>query len=209
MSEPRAREKLLSAEDLGPDPIRAFERWFEDARARSKVTFPNAFCLSTVDSRGWPESRIVLLKGFDERGFVFFTNYRSRKGRAIESCPRAALTFYWHDRERQIRITGSVERVEPAESDAYFRSRPRGSRIGAWASRQSEPSVSRADLERRLHEIEKRYPGEEVPRPPHWGGYRVRPVEIEFWQGAPDRLHDRMRYERDSGGSWRIQRIDP
>ncbi len=203
------REELLSRAVLGPDPIPVFSRWFEEARASSVMEYPNAACLSTVDDGGWPQGRIVLLKGFDERGFIFFTNYRSAKGKALERHPRAALTFYWHDLDRQVRIRGEVERIPAEESDAYFRTRPRGSQVGAWASSQSEPSGTRERLVDRAREVEERFGEEEIPRPPHWGGFVIRPVEVEFWQGAPSRLHDRIVYRSDRDGTWETQRLDP
>lgn len=199
----------LALEALGDDPIQAFRAWFDDARARTRSVHPNAVSLATVDERGHPRSRIVLLKGVDSRGFIFYTNYQSAKGRELERTPRAALTFYWGDLARQVRATGSVERVPAGESDAYFRTRPRGSQIGAWASPQSEPVESREVLEARAREIEAEYEGREVPRPPHWGGLVLHPDEIEFWQEARNRLHDRILYERDEEGGWRISRLGP
>lgn len=199
----------LTLEGLGPDPLAAFARWFDDARARSNAAYPDAMTLSTLDGDGWPEGRIVLLKGADSRGFSFYTNYRSRKARAIESHPRGALTFYWGDLGRQVRVQGRIEVLSPEESDAYFRSRPRGSQIGAWASEQSAPLESRAELEARAEEIEARYVGEEVPRPPHWGGYLLVPHEVEFWQEGESRLHDRFRYHRGEDGSWEAERLNP
>lgn len=205
-------QEPLTAALLGSDPIEAFARWLEDARHGSGMAFPNAVFLSTVGEGGVPQGRIVLLKEVDGRGFVFFTNYRSAKGRALESTPSAALTFYWDVLARQVRARGPVERVRAAESDAYFRTRPRGSQIGAWASRQSETLESRQVLEDRCREFEARYDGQDVPRPPHWGGILVRPVEIEFWQGRDDRLHDRIVFRREGGrvdGSWTAVRLNP
>lgn len=198
----------LSVEALGPDPLVAFARWFETAQAESGLTFPNATCLSTVNAQGRPEARIVLLKGHDERGFLFFTNYRSTKARSLEARPFAALTFYWERLGRQVRVAGSVEALPAGESDAYFATRPRVSRIGAWASAQSEPLESRAALEARFREIEARYAGGDVPRPPHWGGYVVRPERIEFWQEGEGRLHDRIVYRRSDAG-WETVRLNP
>jgi pyridoxamine 5'-phosphate oxidase len=171
------------------------------------MAFPNAVCLSTVDAAGQPQGRIVLLKGADDRGFTFFTNYESAKGRELAATPRAALTFYWHDLDRQVRARGAVERVGEAESDDYFRTRPRGSRLGAWASQQSRELESREALERRVTEAAGRFP-DEVPRPPHWGGVLLRPDEIEFWQEGADRLHDRLAYRR-AGEIWSVRRLYP
>ncbi len=170
----------------------------------------NAMTLATVDSQGKPSARIVLLKGLDARGFIFFTNYNSRKGRELEENPQAALVFYWPEQEREVTVAGSVSRVPPAESDAYFAARPRGSRIAAWASDQSQVVRDRAELEAKWKAIEREYPGETVPRPPHWGGYVLAPSRLEFWQGRPNRLHDRFRYTRgaDAAG-WQIERLSP
>jgi pyridoxamine 5'-phosphate oxidase len=197
----------LDEADLDRDPIRQFEKWFAQA-IKAQLPEPNAMTLATVDSRGHPSARIVLIKGVDPRGFVFFTNYESRKGREIADNPRASLLFHWIELERQVRIEGFVEMTSAAESDAYYASRPLESRIGAWASAQSQEIESRAALEAREREIIAQY-GEHPPRPPHWGGYRVVPDTIEFWQGRPSRLHDRMRYTRDGSGAWRIARLSP
>ncbi|QYD68483.1 pyridoxamine 5'-phosphate oxidase [Paraburkholderia edwinii] len=197
----------LDEADLDRDPIRQFEKWFAQA-IKAQLPEPNAMTLATVDSRGHPSARIVLIKGVDPRGFVFFTNYESRKGREIAGNPRASLLFHWIELERQVRIEGFVEMTSAAESDAYYASRPLESRIGAWASAQSQEIESRAALEAREREIIAQY-GEHPPRPPHWGGYRVVPDTIEFWQGRPSRLHDRMRYTRDGSGAWRIARLSP
>ena len=199
--------KGLSDLDVTDDPIEYFKRWFEDAK-RSGLFLPEAVCLATATDAGAPSARMMLLKGVDQRGFVFFTNYDSRKGDELAVNPRAALVFHWAILERQVRVEGRVERIAEEESEAYFRSRPRGSRIGAWASRQSAPLAERAELERQVREIEGRYPGEDVPLPPFWGGFRLAPERIEFWQGRIDRLHDRLRYTR-SDDAWIVERLYP
>jgi pyridoxamine 5'-phosphate oxidase len=197
----------LDESDVDPNPMRQFARWFGDAH-RAELLEPNAMTLATATPDGEPSARIVLLKGADERGFAFFTDYRSRKGQDLEANPRAALVFHWGELERQVRITGAVSRVSREESKTYFRSRPRGSRLGAWTSQQSSVIPSREALEERLGKIAARFDGSDVPLPPHWGGFRVRPDTIEFWQGRESRLHDRIRYVRE-GGVWRIERLSP
>ncbi|WNC30055.1 pyridoxamine 5'-phosphate oxidase [Thermosynechococcus sp. PKX82] len=199
------RQRLLESE-AAADPIQQFRLWFTEA-VKAELPEPNAMTLATIGLDGMPAARVVLLKDVDDRGFVFFTNYRSRKGLELAAHPKAALVFWWAELERQVRIEGTVEQISAAESDAYFQSRPLGSRWGAWASQQSEVLESYADLEARLAEVEARY-GENVPRPEHWGGYRVLPTLIEFWQGRPNRLHDRLCYRRQ-GDHWQRVRLYP
>jgi pyridoxamine 5'-phosphate oxidase len=198
----------LRRADLHSDPLQQFGAWFAAALA-ADIRDANAMSLATATPDGKPSVRIVLLKGFDERGFAFFTNYDSEKGREIEANPSAALAFYWVQLERQIRISGAVEKTSREDSAAYFHSRPVGSRLGAWASKQSEVIDARQILESRLTEMTERFENGDVPLPPHWGGYRVKPDKIEFWQGRPNRLHDRFRYSRQADGTWLIDRLAP
>ncbi len=197
----------LAESDVAADPIEQFRRWF-DAALDAGLHEPNAMTVATATRDGSPSARVVLLKGFDGRGFVFYTNYEGRKGRELEENPRAALLFYWGELERQVRIEGTVSRVSEEESDAYYASRPRGSRLGAWASEQSRTVEGRGVLEGRIGDLEEEYEGREVPRPPFWGGYRVWPEVVEFWQGRENRLHDRIVYRRQGGG-WEIERLQP
>jgi pyridoxamine 5'-phosphate oxidase len=197
----------LDPASVDPDPIVQFRAWFAAARD-ARIYEPEAMTVSTVDDDGRPSSRFVLLRGLDDRGFAFFTNYRSAKGRALEARPYAALTFGWLQIHRSVRIEGPVERLPESESDAYFASRPRGAQLGAWASPQSTGIAGRDELDRALAEAEQRYAGGAVPRPPYWGGFLVRPERLELWEGRPNRLHDRVRYEREGDG-WRIERLAP
>lgn len=197
----------LDERDVDPDPLVQFHQWFDDAR-RAELPEPNAMTLATATPAGVPSARMVLLKAADERGFTFFTDYRSRKGQELEANPHAALVFFWGELERQVRITGTVSRVSREETEAYFRTRPRESRLGAWTSHQSTVLAGRETLEARLREVAARHPGDEVPTPPHWGGYLLEPDALEFWQGRESRLHDRVRYQREAG-SWRIERLSP
>lgn len=198
----------LRKEDLDADPIVQFRCWLEDALATDPLE-PTAMVLATVGEDGQPSARVVLLKGCDERGFVFYTNYESRKGQELARHPKAALTFFWPVLDRQVRIEGAVEKTERAESEAYFRSRPPASRLGAWASRQSAVLPSREALEEAVREATERFADGDIPLPDFWGGYLLRPAAIEFWQGRESRLHDRFRYERQPGRGWTISRLSP
>jgi len=196
----------LSEAGADSDPFRQFERWFEDA-LRARLPLPNAMTLATVTAAGAPSARIVLLKGIERGGFVFYTNYRSRKGRELEARADACLISFWPELERQVRIEGGAEKVGEREADDYYATRPLGARLSAWASAQSERVADRAALEAALEEAQRRY-GERPPRPPHWGGYRVIPDSFEFWQGRADRLHDRLLYRREAS-DWTIERLAP
>jgi pyridoxamine 5'-phosphate oxidase len=198
--------KRLDENDVDPDPFKQFHAWLAEA-LEAKLPEPTAMTLATVDEEGSPSARIMLLKALDERGFVFYTNYESRKGHELAARPRAALTFFWMELQRQVRIEGRVEKVSAAESDEYFAIRPLGSRIGAWASTQSAVIASRPWLEARVKDAEAKY-GDNPPRPPHWGGYRVLPDWLEFWQGRQSRLHDRLAYTREASG-WKLERLSP
>jgi len=198
----------LKESDLDPNPFKQFQRWFEDA-LRVDPIYANALTLATATGDGKPSARMMLLKGFDEDGFVFYTNCESRKGEDLSQNPRAAIVFWWAQLERQVRIEGSVERVSDEEANSYFKTRPRGSQLGAWASEQSRVIIAREVLDRRMDELEVKYQNREIPRPPYWIGYRLRPVSIEFWQGRPNRLHDRLRYRLLEDGIWVIERLAP
>lgn len=201
---------VLEEKDLDRDPIRQFQQWFAEALA-AQVVEPNAMALATATPDGRPSVRIVLLKAADARGFTFHTSYEGRKARELETNPHAALVLFWPALERQVRIEGVVERISDEESDDYFRSRPVESRLGAWASPQSQVVPSRATFEARMEECRTRYPEGDIPRPPNWGGYRVQPLVLEFWQGRPGRLHDRVRYRREATATaeWVIERLAP
>ena len=201
-------QRGLRRSDLDPDPVVQFNAWLAEARAR-QIIEPNAMTLATVDAAGQPWSRTVLLKICDARGFAFFTNYDGAKARQLADHARAALTFWWGALERQVNITGAVEKTSVEESEAYFRSRPEGSQLGAWASPQSEVVTGRAQLEAQFTAALEKFGGAEIPRPPHWGGYRLVPQTVEFWQGRRSRLHDRFRFTRQPDGAWQIERLAP
>jgi len=225
------RKDHLDRADLLDDPLAQFQRWFDQAAGsrggrlrqcaislykaanallgKHRNIEANAMALATVDETGQPTVRMVLLKGVDARGFIFFTNYHSRKGRHLESHPQAAITFYWNDLERQVCVSGPVTKLPAGESEAYFKSRPRGSQIAAWASDQSQSIADRSVLETRVKELQAQYAGADIPLPPHWGGYILEPRQIEFWQGRASRLHDRFCYTKTTAGTWQIQRLAP
>jgi pyridoxamine 5'-phosphate oxidase len=199
----------LLEKDLAKDPFRQFEKWFQEAEA-AKLLEPNAMTLATIGAEGRPSARTVLLKGLDGRGFVFYTNYESRKGRELAHNPRASLVFPWLALERQVLVEGKVGKVTREESEAYFHSRPRASQLSAWVSQQSGIITGRAVLEESMKALETKYAGKDIPLPPHWGGYRIVPETVEFWQGRRSRLHDRLRYRREAdSGAWTIERLAP
>lgn len=198
----------LTEKDLARDPFRQFEKWFQEAEA-ARIPEPNAMVLATASRDGRPSARTVLLKGLDGRGFVFYTNYESRKGRELESVPRATLLFPWIALERQVIVEGTVAKITREESEAYFHSRPLPSQLSSWVSQQSSIVSGRKLLEEGMKEVERKYAGQTVPLPPQWGGYRVKPESVEFWQGRRSRLHDRLRYRRNEAGEWVIERLAP
>lgn len=200
--------QTLSEKDILKDPFAQFEKWWQEA-IHADIEEPNAMTLATASADGMPDARIVLLKGFDDRGFTFFTNYNSAKGMQLLENPRGALVFFWKELERQIRISGLVSLAPGRISDDYFNSRPEGSRIGAWASPQSEVIGNREWLEENERKFQEEYAGREIPRPPHWGGYVLKPTRVEFWQGRPSRLHDRLLYSLRDNGTWNIERLAP
>lgn len=202
------RQRSFDEKDAATDPITQFDRWWKEATG-SQIDEVNAMTLATASADGLPAARIVLLKDFDHKGFVFYTNYNSFKGQQLLENPRACLVFFWKELERQVRITGIIEKVAATESDAYFNSRPEGSRIGAIASPQSEVIPDRAGLEKRVEILTEAAKTQPVTRPVHWGGYRVKPVTIEFWQGRSSRLHDRLQYSLTDNGDWKIERLAP
>ena len=201
-------QRGLRRAELDPDPVAQFNAWLAEAHAQ-QIIEPNAMTLATVDAAGQPWTRTVLLKICDARGFTFFTNYEGAKARHLAANPRASLTFWWGALERQVNVTGTVEKTSREESDAYFHSRPASSQLGAWASAQSEVVAGRAQLEAQFAAAREKYGETEIPLPPHWGGYRLAPQTIEFWQGRRSRLHDRLRYSRQPGGAWKIERLAP
>jgi pyridoxamine 5'-phosphate oxidase len=202
-------KKALLESEVGDNPLALFQQWFHEVEASESADEPNAMSLSTIGLDGYPKTRVVLLKRFTHEGFVFYSNYKSEKGKALEANPEVCLSFFWPVLERQVIIKGKAERLAQNLSEGYFESRPRGSQLGAWASDQSQAVASREYLEERLKHFESEYEGKEVPKPPHWGGYLVRPVSLEFWQGRPNRLHDRIRFVLQENFNWAIDRLAP
>ncbi len=200
--------QALLETDIAPDAILQFDKWWDDA-VKSEIDEVNAMTLATATADGVPSARIVLLKGYDKNGFVFFTNYQSSKGKELAENPNACLVFFWKELERQVRITGSAEKISTEESIAYFNQRPDGSKIGAWASPQSLAVAGKAWLKETFDYYRERFKHGEIPKPPHWGGYRIKPNKIEFWQGRPSRMHDRFQYTLQTDGTWKIERLAP
>ncbi len=198
----------LSEEQVSPDPVQQFSKWWDEA-LNAKIDEVNAMTLATASPDGLPSARIILLKGFGQEGFIFFSNYESYKGRQLAENPKACLVFFWKELERQVRITGLVQKITPGESDTYFRSRPESSRIGTWASPQSQVIEDRHWLDSRFTDLVSEMEGTDIKRPPHWGGYIVKPIVIEFWQGRPSRLHDRLQYTLQDDGVWLLERLAP
>lgn len=200
--------ETLTEQQAAPDPVLQFGRWWDEA-LHAKIDEVNAMTLATASSDGLPSARTILLKGFNENGFVFFTNYESFKGQQLAENPKACLLFFWKELERQVRITGIVQKISAADCDEYFNSRPEFSRIGTWASPQSRVIENRQWLDNRFNELVREMKGSEIKRPPYWGGYNVKPIVVEFWQGRPSRLHDRIQYTLEDNGSWKIERLAP
>ncbi len=208
MNDPSAKAEYLDKRILDPDPIKQFQRWFDEALA-ANLKLPEAMTLAAATKEGKPSARMVLLKDVDEQGFVFYTNYNSRKAKELASNPVGALLFYWTEQDRQVRIEGTVSKVSVEESDAYFQTRPRDTQLGALASSQSEVVSNRAELDRRFAELEQQYKGHPIPQPAHWGGYRLKPNSIEFWQHGGARMHDRILYDLQEDRSWSMKRLAP
>jgi len=199
----------LSKKKVSDNPMELFQKWFYEVEQFGGDTEANAMTISTIGTDGYPKNRVVLLKKYTWEGFIFYTNYNSEKGKAIDKNPNVCLSFFWHNIERQVIIKGKAEKISENLSDGYFESRPDGSKLGAWASDQSEPVPSRNYLDERLASFEKKFQNKEIPRPKHWGGYIVKPISIEFWQGRPNRMHDRIRYELQEDFDWKIDRLAP
>jgi pyridoxamine 5'-phosphate oxidase len=199
---------VLLEESADPNPFKQFEKWMNEV-INGELNYLNAMTLSTVAKDGFPSSRVVLLKSFDENGFIFYTNYNSKKGTELIDNPKASLNFFWHEFERQVQIKGTVEKTSEKDSDEYFAIRPRESQIGTWASNQSSKLESRNYLDERVIEFQKQFEGKEIPRPPYWGGFIVKPFYFEFWQGRPNRLHDRLAYTKENSETWKIERLSP
>lgn len=199
----------LSKKEVSDNPMELFQKWFYEVEQFGGDTEANAMTISTIGSDGYPKNRVVLLKKYTWEGFIFYTNYNSEKGKAIDKNPNVCLSFFWHNIERQVIIKGKAEKISENLSDGYFESRPDGSKLGAWASDQSEPVPSRNYLDERLASFEKKFQNKEIPRPKHWGGYIVKPISIEFWQGRPNRMHDRIRYKLQEDFDWKIDRLAP